>query len=133
MLMKMPAKIKAKWLKALRSGEYKQAKGTMYNPKTCGFCCLGVLEHVVSGGKVEDDPESESGFRCEPSMSWYKDNGIKVRDDNSSYEPGYSDDPTIQELMDMNDGKYDWNNSKRIRSKPFSVIANWIEKNIETY
>lgn len=38
--------IKAKWLAALRSGEYKQirgtlAKGSVYNVN--GFCCLGVL------------------------------------------------------------------------------------------
>lgn len=42
--------IKAKWIAALRSGKYKQAKGVMRegpasNPK--GFCCLGVLCDVV--------------------------------------------------------------------------------------
>ena len=30
-----------KWVKALRSGEYKQTKGVLYNGK--GYCCLGVL------------------------------------------------------------------------------------------
>jgi hypothetical protein len=32
---------KAKWLKALRSGKYKQARGTLFNGD--GYCCLGVL------------------------------------------------------------------------------------------
>lgn len=37
----MNPKIKAKWIKALTSGEYKQCKGTLSKGKT--FCCLGVL------------------------------------------------------------------------------------------
>jgi hypothetical protein len=37
----MNAAIKAKWVGALRSGEYKQAKGVLHD--NVGFCCLGVL------------------------------------------------------------------------------------------
>lgn len=37
----MDPKIKSDWLKALRSGEYKQTCGIMKDAK--GFCCLGVL------------------------------------------------------------------------------------------
>jgi hypothetical protein len=33
--------IKAKWLKALRGGQYKQGKDVLYNGAQ--FCCLGVL------------------------------------------------------------------------------------------
>jgi hypothetical protein len=42
----MNAKLKAKWVKALRSGEYEQAHRALYNG--AGFCCLGVLG-VVCG------------------------------------------------------------------------------------
>jgi hypothetical protein len=41
----MNSEIKAKWLQALRSGEYKQ---TRYTLRSCtgGFCCLGVLSDI---------------------------------------------------------------------------------------
>lgn len=38
----MNPEIKAKWLAALRSGEYKQGRGYLQNGKG-EFCCLGVL------------------------------------------------------------------------------------------
>lgn len=40
-LVTMNTGIKAKWVEALRSGEYKQGKG--YLKTDIGFCCLGVL------------------------------------------------------------------------------------------
>ena len=44
--------IKALWLTALRSGEYQQAKGALYQVKENAFCCLGVLCDLHS--KVND-------------------------------------------------------------------------------
>lgn len=44
----MDAKIKQIWIDALRSGKYKQTKGTLKR-KVAGkhrYCCLGVLEDV---------------------------------------------------------------------------------------
>lgn len=40
-MKKLPKRFKAKWLKALRSGEYDQAESTLYNGVN-GYCCLGV-------------------------------------------------------------------------------------------
>ena len=37
----MKADIKAKWVAALRSGQYEQAEGVLRNDE--GYCCLGVL------------------------------------------------------------------------------------------
>ena len=37
----MDAELKAKWVNALRSGDYRQAKGAL--KYAGGFCCLGVL------------------------------------------------------------------------------------------
>lgn len=37
----MKADIKKKWVKALRSGKYRKAKGALKTTK--GYCCLGVL------------------------------------------------------------------------------------------
>jgi hypothetical protein len=42
----MNKRIKTKWLKALRSGKYKQGKGGLAKPNRLGnikHCCLGVL------------------------------------------------------------------------------------------
>jgi hypothetical protein len=42
----MNAELKAKWVAALRSGEYKQVRGILqqgFGARLEGFCCLGVL------------------------------------------------------------------------------------------
>ena len=39
--MSMDAELKAKWVKALRSGRYKQTEAMLQDNK--GYCCLGVL------------------------------------------------------------------------------------------
>lgn len=39
----MNSKVKKKWLKALRSGEYDQGLGQLVSEDGCRFCCLGVL------------------------------------------------------------------------------------------
>lgn len=47
---RMNKKIKAKWLEALRSGDYKQGKGQLRNEKN-NFCCLGVLCNLHAEAK----------------------------------------------------------------------------------
>lgn len=42
----MDAKLKAKWLRALRGGQYRQAKGRLANKTGTAFCCLGVLADI---------------------------------------------------------------------------------------
>lgn len=46
----MDAAIKSKWIKALLSGKYKQAKGRLRNRRG-GHCCLGVLCDIVQPDK----------------------------------------------------------------------------------
>lgn len=41
--MPMNPEIKAEWLAALRSGEFKQAQGVLQVRDTNAYCCLGVL------------------------------------------------------------------------------------------
>lgn len=53
----MKKTVKKKWLKALRSGEYKQGKWQLQTPASEGtvasFCCLGVLcELAVAEGVI---------------------------------------------------------------------------------
>jgi hypothetical protein len=56
------AEIKARWLKALRSGEYKQAKNALRAVDGSGYCCLGVLceLHRLDHNGVWDQPNSKS-------------------------------------------------------------------------
>jgi hypothetical protein len=48
----MDAKLKADWVKALRSGEYRQGRGEFEGAR--GFCCLGVLCKVANEPTVID-------------------------------------------------------------------------------
>jgi hypothetical protein len=58
----MKPSVKKKWLEALRSGKYKQARGTLRKlaGRDAAFCCLGVLcelhrKAVGTGSWSEDD------------------------------------------------------------------------------
>lgn len=44
-----------KWIKALRSGYFRQSQGAMYKATEQGFCCLGVLEAVNGATPIEGD------------------------------------------------------------------------------
>ena len=39
----MDAQLKAKWVAALRSGQFTQGRDYLYNPSKGSYCCLGVL------------------------------------------------------------------------------------------
>lgn len=47
----MDQAIKRKWVKALRSGKYKQAQEYLFTGK--GYCCLGVLGDVIGVPKKD--------------------------------------------------------------------------------
>lgn len=116
--MKMPKELKAKWVKALRSGKYKQGRGRLYNPETASFCCLGVLEHICLNGNVETYDQEDAPFRLLPSIEFYKSFGI------GDYDDVVTDEGT---LSNMNDG------SNCAKPKSFRAIADFIVKNIEAY
>lgn len=111
--MKMPKKLKARWLEALRSGKYKQGIEEMYDPKTKAFCCLGVLEHVALGGKVEVIPFTDRRktpcYCATPSKEFRERFGCEF---------------DITSLVEMNDGVF-------TKQRNFEQIADWIDKNIE--
>ena len=118
MKQQMPKKLKKRWLKALRSGKYKQGKGALYDPKTKAFCCLGVLEHVALDGNVEiykrdvfdEDEDSAQDYRTVPSLA---------------FEQRFKCEFAIDPLIKMNDG------FGGISRHSFTQIADWIETNIE--
>lgn len=98
----MPKGLLTKWLEALRSGNYKQARGSLYNQYSDGYCCLGVLEHVADG-KVEmhNQPQRRPTVSLAmPSQEFCKAHGIDA--DWRKYECGGSGHP-MAALANMND------------------------------
>ena len=93
----MDKDLKVKWVKALRSGEYKQCRNDWMNGGC--FCCVGVLLSIT--GSSMDDPRGEALELIGLSME---------RDDNSS-------STRLQVLINLND----------IEEKSFSEIADYIE------
>lgn len=127
---KMKPRFKKIWLKALRSRKHKQGTGQLCDAtvqrineddpnslnvtetKGALFCCLGVLEHCVTG-KVRD------GNRGILSKSLTKKVGlssaqIKIGSDECNVD-------TIQEYLAHKNDTDGWK---------FGKIANWIEKNL---
>lgn len=104
--------ILTKWVAALRSGEYKQATGTLCQldaeGKPEGYCCLGVLEHVLDG-EVEyyaNDADEHIPLGM-PSNNFLKKHGLAF--DNLFGQSMYT-------LSEMNDS-----------GSTFEEIANLLE------
>lgn len=51
---KMNPEVKAAWVAALRSGDYKQTKFKLRDVSTGGFCCLGVLCEISGLGTWDE-------------------------------------------------------------------------------
>lgn len=81
------ADLARRWVKALRSGEYKQATGGLRS-EAGGFCCLGVLCDVVDPSQWEPDGlwfryrgNRGSPPKEVPSLlpfSWSLDRGVEI-------------------------------------------------------
>lgn len=99
---------KKKWVEALRSGEYKQTRGKLFNGKN-SFCCLGVAANIGIHGDWEKD---ERGNWC-----------INGQDMNL--------DPVFMEKIGLNIEEEDelirLNDNER---KTFKTIAKYIEENL---
>lgn len=121
---RMPKELKEKWITALRSGNYGQAKQVMYDKWLSEdgkpfMCCLGVLEHIC-GTPVEDMEDS--------------DNIVFPKDVETPRSPEeflidatpVGEHPIAHILAWMNDG-YE---HKAIKRHSFAEIADWIDENL---
>lgn len=62
------------WVDALRSGEYKQCEGRLYNPIADAYCCLGVAIRVYekATGEVMEETLEYGGTLTDSSIrEWY--------------------------------------------------------------
>jgi hypothetical protein len=105
----MDAELKAKWVKALRSGEYKQGTGYLHGSQTNTYCCLGVLCKAGLGLVGEATNRGVTAFDgsvCLLSYSLRDRTGLSCAQE--------------KELVDLNDDYH----------KTFPEIADWIEANL---
>lgn len=100
--VKLPTAFKFKWVKALRSGKYKQGATELYNKTDNTYCCLGVAG-VLCGIK-ENDLSNEGVFE---EASFDRDILKKIPKILVSGEDG---NRLVSKLIDMNDsGKHSFN------------------------
>lgn len=108
----MNADLKAKWVAALRSGDYKQTEGLLF--RDGAFCCLGVLCDVaaVPFENAGNTRAYRFGVRisseemiCGEMRNWF------------ALENSEKDRATL--LAEMNDS-----------GETFATIADWIDANI---
>jgi hypothetical protein len=125
----MKKKIAKKWVKALRSGKYKQGQEVLHN-NYCGkdtYCCLGVLCDLY-----QQDRRSKKKKMLDVENAW----------DTFAYDGEDTHLPdAVREWAGMktNDGNWDALDEKRsnlvylndAKRKSFKRIANIIEKNVE--
>lgn len=112
--IRMPKELADKWLAALRSGEYKQAKEVLYNEETNGYCCLGVLQKCISG-EIVPDPSAEL-----PDRDWLDSHNIKFIDMYNGENLSPYIEKTKSHIAIENDN-----------GKSFDQIADLIESELE--
>jgi hypothetical protein len=74
MRMGLNAELKAKWVAALKSGEYKQGQGVLYDEEHGTHCCLGVLCRVAGvdpndGRLTYKGDKNEVGWLVPPKLA----------------------------------------------------------------
>jgi len=110
---KLPKKFAEKWIKALKSGEYKQTTGTLIKVNKVTnekyFCCLGVAASIC-------------GVKEKTLSKYYLESLIKKG--NITITKNIGDLKTEEKfnaiLVSMNDA-----------GESFETIAGWIEQNVE--
>ena len=116
----MNKNIKEKWVKALRSGKYTQAKQALKIDNS--FCCLGVLCDIYGKEKrIEWGKEVENPYREEVLCFPFLNSDSNLPEEVKNWAELESKNPNIEEvsLGQMNDG-----------GMSFLEIADSIEKNL---
>lgn len=85
----MKPEIKKMWCEALRGGEYKQGKETLYDGQTNSYCCLGVLERLrvgpegdINGNYLGQETIEWAGLGCLVSSH---NPLVKIKGDRAEY------------------------------------------------
>lgn len=106
----MKKRLKNQWIKALRSGEYKQGRQRLRSSKE-EFCCLGVLCDIgLDTDWVLDAARGDWGISRRETFGMPSDLDLQALGLPSL---------AAWDLARLNDG-----------GRPFSEIADWIEENV---
>lgn len=127
----MNPEVKAKWLAALRSGDYAQAKGSLKddlyedenNPTeatSVGYCCLGVLCELArqEGGVLTSISKSFSGIYNYDGESGLLPFSVQQWSGLNDSSPEYQNE----------DGEYIWLTDLNDNGKTFAELADIIEE-----
>lgn len=129
--IKLPEKFKQEWLKALRSGDYKQ--GGMLYEKLDGkdtYCCLGVAGKIAGLTNEELDRKGVYSTSCFMERDLIKFNEV-LPDMLVSHNDLDVAHHLQLKLAKFNDGTTHPNpDVKDIPPKTFEEIADWIEKTL---
>lgn len=110
----LDAEFKARWVAALRSGRYPQAKGRLRT--TAGFCVLGVACDVGGAGRWRPPPDGQEGAYDYLSPG---------------EDPRYGDVP---EELARRVALYPWTRQVLARrsdlGETFDALASWIETHL---
>jgi len=129
----MNKKLKAIWLKNLRSGKFKQGNGYLKQQredKEIKYCCLGVLcTTLVRNGTIKR-PRQQTEYDSNGTIcAWSFDDSeseLSCRLLAETGIPGSAQDMLIK----LNDGRKDDDTGAIIKRKTFKQIAAWIENNL---
>lgn len=114
----MDAEVKAKWLEALRSGEYTQGEGRLRNRRE-EFCCLGVLCDVLDKSKWSETPDELGDYLWDhDSEATCETASATTIPDSLAHDLGI-DSMLICKVISMNDS----------HAANFTEIAQFIEDN----
>lgn len=100
------------WVKALRSGVYRQGKKVLYDKTKDSYCCLGILA-LLSSDSIETTPYTRGYLNNKALCGLWSGDG-SIEDGVTINEVFY------RSLASANDGGVSFND-----------IADWIEKNYE--
>lgn len=116
---RMDPALKAKWVAALRSGDYAQAREALraVHDDKASYCCLGVLCTLVPHIEWTDE---DAFYRDEDGDTYDADGELPIPVREMAGIPMAA----MIRLIQMNDGKED------VRPHSFPEIADWIERNL---
>lgn len=127
--------IKARWVQALRSGQYNQGHGLLKRRESNHYCCLGVLCDIAVQEGVAAIVENETSYQ----------DGVLYADlqGNVSKEAlplgvavwaGCSHDPEVTVIREKRDGRcYEEAENLTLlndEGSTFAEIADWIEEQL---
>ncbi len=126
----MDAKLKTDWVKALRSGEYRQGQSNLHDPATDSYCCLGVLCRVVG---AEFGEATEGDFITTHDHVPVLNDRIISNGDAEELSEAFCKEVGISDqggLIVLNDGIGMPGTEKYKPSHSFAQIADYIEQNL---